>query len=106
MSETFVLKLRFDGKNVGSEGLRLYDGTTSLHGFARALQITSHAYLNDNPVSKATALSGGVLYFGPPKKGSVLFNIFAKFDRKPKSCLLYTSPSPRDQRGSRMPSSA
>ena len=25
---------------------------------------------------------------------------------EPKSCLLYTSPSPRDQRGSRMPSSA
>ena len=25
---------------------------------------------------------------------------------KPYSCLLYTSPSPRDQRGSRMPSSA
>ena len=24
----------------------------------------------------------------------------------PKNCLLYTSPSPRDQRGSRMPSSA
>ena len=24
----------------------------------------------------------------------------------PTSCLLYTSPSPRDQRGSRMPSSA
>ena len=24
----------------------------------------------------------------------------------PNSCLLYTSPSPRDQRGSRMPSSA
>ena len=26
--------------------------------------------------------------------------------RRRKSCLLYTSPSPRDQRGSRMPSSA
>ena len=26
--------------------------------------------------------------------------------RKSNSCLLYTSPSPRDQRGSRMPSSA
>ena len=25
---------------------------------------------------------------------------------RPKACLLYTSPSPRDQRGSRMPSSA
>ena len=28
------------------------------------------------------------------------------FERKAKNCLLYTSPSPRDQRGSRMPSSA
>ena len=27
-------------------------------------------------------------------------------ERKLKGCLLYTSPSPRDQRGSRMPSSA
>ena len=26
--------------------------------------------------------------------------------RRPTDCLLYTSPSPRDQRGSRMPSSA
>ena len=26
--------------------------------------------------------------------------------RRPQNCLLYTSPSPRDQRGSRMPSSA
>ena len=28
------------------------------------------------------------------------------FGAKPEACLLYTSPSPRDQRGSRMPSSA
>ena len=27
-------------------------------------------------------------------------------EEKPRDCLLYTSPSPRDQRGSRMPSSA
>ena len=27
-------------------------------------------------------------------------------EQKPYTCLLYTSPSPRDQRGSRMPSSA
>ena len=27
-------------------------------------------------------------------------------EAKKKNCLLYTSPSPRDQRGSRMPSSA
>ena len=30
----------------------------------------------------------------------------AQIDRLNKACLLYTSPSPRDQRGSRMPSSA
>ena len=29
-----------------------------------------------------------------------------KLQGERKSCLLYTSPSPRDQRGSRMPSSA
>ena len=30
----------------------------------------------------------------------------ADFSARLKDCLLYTSPSPRDQRGSRMPSSA
>ena len=29
-----------------------------------------------------------------------------RFFSNPRICLLYTSPSPRDQRGSRMPSSA
>ena len=28
------------------------------------------------------------------------------YDENATTCLLYTSPSPRDQRGSRMPSSA
>ena len=32
--------------------------------------------------------------------------IFAQYDIETIFCLLYTSPSPRDQRGSRMPSSA
>ena len=31
---------------------------------------------------------------------------FTVFHARSKTCLLYTSPSPRDQRGSRMPSSA
>ena len=35
----------------------------------------------------------------------VIFDLGDTFDNR-KSCLLYTSPSPRDQRGSRMPSSA
>ena len=46
---------------------------------------------------------------GPDVGGGIL-DLFASgyFERQGKSynCLLYTSPSPRDQRGSRMPSSA
>ena len=37
---------------------------------------------------------------------SVFNKDLKKIDNQPRSCLLYTSPSPRDQRGSRMPSSA
>ena len=33
-------------------------------------------------------------------------DIVVDFNDAPSICLLYTSPSPRDQRGSRMPSSA
>ena len=35
-----------------------------------------------------------------------LLCILANAGEHPEDCLLYTSPSPRDQRGSRMPSSA
>ena len=38
----------------------------------------------------------------PKDADGVFFDTFIKFD----SCLLYTSPSPRDKRQSRMPSSA
>ena len=42
---------------------------------------------------------------GPGKDGGILAgDVITTFDGK--DCLLYTSPSPRDQRGSRMPSSA
>ena len=43
------------------------------------------------------------------KKSDVSVEVFEASDRvggRVKTCLLYTSPSPRDQRGSRMPSSA
>ena len=40
-----------------------------------------------------------------PKNIALLSLVFLAF-ADPLACLLYTSPSPRDQRGSRMPSSA
>ena len=44
-----------------------------------------------------------VLEFTGSEKGDV---VRLRFISPIKACLLYTSPSPRDQRGSRMPSSA
>ena len=41
----------------------------------------------------------------PNKKGKEIYELIEKFAQY-GFCLLYTSPSPRDQRGSRMPSSA
>ena len=42
-----------------------------------------------------------------PEAAEVIFGGKLPRDRAiPQDCLLYTSPSPRDQRGSRMPSSA
>ena len=37
---------------------------------------------------------------------ALLQTVFDEFADETIACLLYTSPSPRDQRGSRMPSSA
>ena len=45
---------------------------------------------------------------GKVKKGQVMTAVVVRTKKgvRRSDCLLYTSPSPRDQRGSRMPSSA
>ena len=43
---------------------------------------------------------------GEESQDSILPKATHTFKNKINTCLLYTSPSPRDQRGSRMPSSA
>ena len=40
------------------------------------------------------------------ENGRTRTHLVHRLDRETSGCLLYTSPSPRDQRGSRMPSSA
>ena len=48
-----------------------------------------------------TGISAGVVFFLISN-----FGVWMSGTMYPMTCLLYTSPSPRDQRGSRMPSSA
>lgn len=88
MDQQFALKLRFKGDGVDIDGLDLYDGSASFHGFARALHLVAHAYMNDEVVGRATALKGGKICFSSPRRGSVLFDLVAKFNRKPKTAPL------------------
>ena len=64
-----------------------------------------------------SAKVGDNVYFGPEAEFFVFDDVRWDTDQNitgysidsselPQNCLLYTSPSPRDQRGSRMPSSA
>ena len=71
----YGLKLRFSGNTVETNGLDLYDGATSFYGFAQSMQIAVHAYMTGEIVSRATALRGAEMYFGAPRRGSVLYDI-------------------------------
>ena len=66
------------------------------------------ARLTENPNNRVLLLEAGPASKDPliddPKKWFRL--TFGDLVWPDKGCLLYTSPSPRDQRGSRMPSSA
>lgn len=82
-SNKFALKLRFSGPTVERNGLDLYDGATSFYGFAQALQIAVHTYRTGEIVSRATAMKGAEMYFGAPRRGSVLFDIITVIEHYP-----------------------
>ena len=86
---------KFEGKSkLGLYGDFLMETDDCLGRLMKALE--QHG-LDRNTLVVATSDHGAASYAGNVRKAT-----FAQF----KSCLLYTSPSPRDQRGSRMPSSA
>ena len=76
-------------------------------------------YIRENVASLVTELCNAHAHLVDPQELSVPGTIFDALSKDPAyydkwhfkigivmTCLLYTSPSPRDQRGSRMPSSA
>ena len=65
---------------------------------ARMLTAPSPAVIDDTVIAP---FASGELVALRVQNGGVLWQ-----DALSSACLLYTSPSPRDQRGSRMPSSA
>ena len=107
-----VLDINFKGKNIFDvlsltvdEAIEFFSEQKDILNKIRPLQSVGLGYVQLGQAS--STLSGGEaqrvkLASFLNKKGKS-DNIFFIFD---EPCLLYTSPSPRDQRGSRMPSSA
>ena len=97
-------------EQVGADGV---DGTHLKGGIELVLAILSHVTDNTHLIQDPLGLVDDTLArFGDPdtvfatlKQGYAEF-VLQFLDGHTQSCLLYTSPSPRDQRGSRMPSSA
>ena len=57
-------------------------------------------------IMAATGLQKGSLYAAFGDKKALYLKAIGRYDQQAVTCLLYTSPSPRDKRQSRMPSSA
>ena len=89
--------------------------------FKKHLDSISTSYTNldtekaDKLVELLSTCTGKIFFTGVGKNGHVAAKATSTFSsiglpcfflNPVDSCLLYTSPSPRDQRGSRMPSSA
>ena len=78
------------------------DDLNSLHS------IKEYIYANSADLTEAPSLRAFFVYTGKYTEPKEVVKSIGRTIKKlePTSCLLYTSPSPRDQRGSRMPSSA
>lgn len=69
--KTIKIKLSYQGGDADLHRLDMYDASLSLHGFARAVAITTHALLNDGDVKrKGNRANGAKIYVSPPQKGS------------------------------------
>ena len=81
----------------------------SPEGFARALEVSAYSLAPLCRCAKPLFSEGASVitlsYLGA-ERAIPNYNVMGVAKAALEACLLYTSPSPRDQRGSRMPSSA
>ena len=82
---------------------KLYNDALERSGYKKKIAF------NQTPEIKRRTRQHKIIWFNPPYSQNVRTNVAKRFLRivaKNFPCLLYTSPSPRDKRQSRMPSSA
>ena len=96
--------LFIDGKFVNSSGDRF--DTINPATEAPLAKITEASKSDVNKAIKAARVAYEKVWSKMPalQRGKYIYRIARMIQER--ACLLYTSPSPRDQRGSRMPSSA
>ena len=78
-----TIKVRYAGGLADENGLPAYDGATSIDGITRALIIATHAYLNGEIVSRATALRGASMILKPARQGSFIFDLIVLIEQYP-----------------------
>ncbi|MBB2905814.1 hypothetical protein FHR76_002196 [Rhizobium sp. RAS22] len=86
--QSFGLRLKFEGGDADENQLDAYDGSLSLHGFAQALQIATHAYANRDVTNVATALKGAKVFMKPARQGSFITDFTTVITRKKKGVTL------------------
>ena len=75
-------------------------------GLTTSLAVEGDLEVDGDITFRAGAGAGGTLTFGDLDTDNIIFNADVQSSIVPDTCLLYTSPSPRDVEESRMPSSA
>ena len=93
---------------IGEKGIKLSGGQRQRVAIARALLRDTPILILDEALSAVDAENEFVIQqaLDHLMKDRTTLVLAHRLSSVVKCCLLYTSPSPRDQRGSRMPSSA
>jgi len=69
--EVLRIKLKFEHGDADNHHLDFYDASKSFNGFAKAIAITSHAFLNKGEIRiKGNSISGGRIFLEKSQSGS------------------------------------
>ncbi len=71
MTKEIKFRIKYEGGDADQNRLELYDAGVSIHGIARALAISMHAFLNNGAIrSRVEKIAGAKIYIHPSKQGS------------------------------------
>lgn len=71
MTKEIKFRIKYEGGDAEDNRLELYDAGVSIHGIARAIAISMHAFLNDGTIrSRVEKISGAKIYIHPSRQGS------------------------------------